>query len=236
MRTLLTRALASALLTLVASAQAEQSIVEIARDFPDGGGYHWVAGASGVKQPVTFRGETLLEACDEGSFCCGYTFAVAVRAAEERGLLADKSVEELKEFLKLWYGAPGGDKTLVVLAAETLGVGRAVPLEEAKAGDFVQLWREGGSGHSVIFLDWVIEEGMKIGLRYRSSQKATDGIGDRVEYFSDASDPTTKTGKVLRNETYACRLFQNAAEMASHATNNADGSGTAADTGPRVAP
>lgn len=210
-------------------ALAQRSVVEIAREFPDGGGYHWVAGASGVKQPVTFRGETLLEACEEGSFCCGYTFAVAVRAAEERGLLADKSIDEMQRFLKLWYGAPGGDKTLVVLAAETLGVGRTIPLDEAEPGDFVQLWREGGSGHSVIFLGWATEADQRVGFRYRSSQPATDGVGDRTEYFADAPGDR---GRVLRHQTCACRLFMNEAEQASNAPSSAAGSGRATDVAP----
>ncbi|QDT69673.1 hypothetical protein MalM25_26120 [Planctomycetes bacterium MalM25] len=233
MNSLERRVLGMLLLACPALAFAERSVVEIAREFPDGGGYHWVAGASGVKEPVTFRGETLLEACDEGSFCCGYTFAVAVRAAEERGLLADKSVEEMKRFLKLWYGAPGGDKTLVVLAAQTLGVGRATPLDEAEPGDFVQLWREGGSGHSVIFLEWVEEANQRVGFRYRSSQPATDGVGDRTEYFADAPD---HDGRVLRDQTYACRLLESPTITASETPHTADGSGTATEATPGVAP
>ncbi|MEQ8847955.1 hypothetical protein [Botrimarina sp.] len=203
-------ALACLTLFLANLAQAND-VVEAARSFPDGGGYYWKDGASGVTEAVTFRGETLLEACEEGSFCCGYTYAVAVRVADQRGLLEDKSVDDLKRFLKLWYGAPGGDRTLVVLAVESLGIGRAVPLEEARPGDFVQLWREGGSGHSVIFLEWAEEDGRRVGFRYRSSQRATDGVGDRTEYFADAPG---HEGRVLRDETYACRLLE-APELAA---------------------
>ncbi|QDV74945.1 hypothetical protein Spa11_31540 [Botrimarina mediterranea] len=178
-------------------------VIDVARSFPDGGGYNWTAGATGVKEPVDFKGARLLEATEGGSFCCGYTFAVAMRVAEERSLLKDKSVEDARKFLKDWYGAPGGDKTLVVLAVENLGIGEAVPFEDAQTGDFVQLWREGGSGHSVIFLKWIEEDGQRVGFRYRSSQKLTDGIGDRTEYFSDAPG---LNGRVLREETYVCRL------------------------------
>ncbi|TWT99667.1 hypothetical protein Pla108_06100 [Botrimarina colliarenosi] len=197
--------LVAAEITCGAGTAAAADVIEIARSFPDGGGYDWTAGATGVKEPVVFKDACLLEANPDGSFCCGYTFAVAMRTAEERGLLADKSVEDARQFLKDWYGAPGGDKTLVVLAVENLGIGRAVPFEEAQPGDFVQLWREGGSGHSVIFLHWVEEEGERVGFRYRSSQKLTDGIGDRTEYFAGAAG---HDGRVLRDGTYACRLFE----------------------------
>lgn len=190
-------------LLAAASAATASDVIEVARSFPDGGGYDWTAGATGVKEPVDFKGERLLEATESGGFCCGYTFAVAMRVAEERGLLAGKSVDEARKFLKDWYGAPGGDKTLVVLAVENFGIGKGVPLEDAQPGDFVQLWREGGSGHSVIFLEWVEEDGKRVGFRYRSSQKLTDGIGDRTEYFSDAAG---LNGRVLRDGTFACRL------------------------------
>ena len=191
---------------LVATPLAVASdVIEVARTFPDGGGYDWTPGATGVKEPVDFKGERLLEATDGGSFCCGYTFAVAMRVANDRGLLEDKSVEDARKFLKEWYGAPGGDKTLVVLAVENMGIGKAVSLEDAQPGDFVQLWREGGSGHSVIFLKWIEEDGNRVGFRYRSSQKLTDGIGDRTEYFSDAAG---FNGRVLRSGTYACRLYE----------------------------
>lgn len=194
---------------LLAGFACGAEVVEVARSFPDGGGYHWKSGSTGVTEPVSFRGECLLEATEEGGFCCGYTFAVAVRVAEERGLLDGKSVEDLKRFLKDWYGAPGGDKTLVVLAVENLGIGRAVPLEAAEPGDFVQLWRANGSGHSVIFLKWIKEDGLNVGFRYRSSQPATDGVGDRTEYFTDAAG---MNGRVLREQTYACRLLDKPGE------------------------
>ena len=124
-----------------------------------------------------------------------------MRVAAERGLLTGKTFDEVKRFQKLWYGATElDDRTLVVLAAETLGVGRGVPLDAAQPGDFVQIWRSNGSGHSVLFLDWVEEEGERVGFRYRSSQGSTDGVGDATERFTDAG------GRVLREETHACRL------------------------------
>ena len=193
----------SAVALLFAAGATASDVVDAARAWPDGGGYHWTPDASGVTRPVTFRGQTLLDATDEGSFCCGYTYAVAVEVAQARGLLDAKSVEDLRRFLKLWYGAPGGDRTLVVQALEELEIGHAVALEEAQPGDFVQLWRTTGSGHSVVFLEWVEERGERVGFRYRSSQPATDGVGDVTEFFADAGG---HGGKVLRAETYVGRL------------------------------
>ena len=62
-------------------------------------------------------------------------------------------------------------------------LGRAIACGDARRGDFAQIWRNNGSGHSVVFLDWVREDGAIVGLRYWSTQPATDGIGERVERF-----------------------------------------------------
>ena len=69
---------------------------------------------------------------------------------------------------------------LYVLEKEKLG--RKVEWEEAEPGDFVQFWRNNKSGHSVLFLGWERDSvGVISGLKYRSSQTKTDGIGDRIE-------------------------------------------------------
>jgi hypothetical protein len=89
-------------------------------------------------------------------------------------------------------------------AVERLGIGRHVKeLEAARPGDFVQIWRTNKSGHSVVLVDWVREGERIVGIKYRSSQKSTDGIGDRVEYFADAKG---HEGKVDRRRTYVARL------------------------------
>ena len=62
------------------------------------------------------------------------------------------------------------------------------------------------SGHSVVFLGWAEQDGKRVGLRYRSSQGSTKGVGDVTEYFTDAKDPDGKPGRVLRDRTYFGRL------------------------------
>ena len=73
--------------------------------------------------------------------------------------------------------------------------------DEAEAGDFVQLWRHSGSGHSCIFRAWVRDDDDEIvGLRYWSTQSSTDGIGERVERFGTAGSA------VKRDELYIVRV------------------------------
>ena len=74
-------------------------------------------------------------------------------------------------------------------------------LENAQEGDFCQLWRTNGSGHSVIFESHIYDGDSIIGINYRSSQKSTDGIGSSSEHFSDSGK-----GKVDKDVTYFGRM------------------------------
>ncbi|MEN0109547.1 MAG: hypothetical protein AAF805_02375 [Planctomycetota bacterium] len=211
-------ALLFALLTGAANAA---DVVDVARSYADGGGYNRTWAGSGTPDAITHGGRTVLAASEGGTYCCGYTLCVAMRVAERRGLLDGKPFDAVKRFQKLWYGATElTDDTLCVLAVETLGVGHAVPLGDARPGDFVQLWRRGGSGHSVVFLAWVEEPDgsgatQRVGFRYRSSQGTTDGVGDATERFTDAAE---NPGRVLRERTYACRLFADAESATAAST------------------
>jgi hypothetical protein len=192
--------------TTGADAAKPQAVLQIARSFKDGGGYVWESG-SGAPRSIDFKGETILNAQEKGTYCSGFTFTVAMQAAAERGLLEGKSAAEVRRFQKQWYGASEeaeARETQCALAVERLAIGQHVKeLEQARPGDFVQIWRTNKSGHSVILVDWIREGDRIIGLKYRSSQKSTDGIGDRVEYFADVEG---REGKVDRSRTYVARL------------------------------
>jgi hypothetical protein len=193
--------------TGAAYAAKPQAVLEIARSF-EGGGYVWESG-SGAPRAITHDGETILKAQEKGTYCSGFTFSVAMQAAAERGLLKGKSVEDVRWFQKEWYGATedkDAREKQCALAVQRLGIGREVKrLEDARPGDFVQIWRTNKSGHSVVLIDWIRQDEQIVGIRYRSSQKSTDGVGDRVEYFADAAG---RGGKVDRSRTYVARLHQ----------------------------
>lgn len=177
------------------------SVAEIARSYPDGGGYEWKG--SGVPESIRFGEATILEK-GKSTYCSGFTFAVVMKAAAERGMLKGKSVEQIRAFQKDWYGATKeSGETQCAYALEKLGIGKGVNTADAREGDFLQLWRTNKSGHSVVFLEWVTEGGKPIGVKYRSTQKLTNGIGDRVEYF--AGTPSKK-GLVDPQRLYFGRL------------------------------
>jgi hypothetical protein len=177
------------------------SVVDVARSFPDGGGYEWKG--TGVPEDVQFNGKTILSK-GKATYCSGFTFAVAMRAAAERGLLKGKTTDQVQAFQRDWYGATkeSGEKQCVY-AIEKLAIGKSVPVNDAKPGDFLQLWRTNKSGHSVVFLEWVTDAGRPIGLKYRSTQTSTNGIGDRTEYFTGVPG---KKGAVDPKRLYFGRL------------------------------
>jgi len=90
---------------------------------------------------------------------------------------------------------------LCVAALKNIGIGYEVSLEDAKEGDFCQIWRTNGSGHSVIFISHIYDGDNIIGFNYRSSQKSTNGIGDTKEYYSDSGK-----GSMDRKYTYFGRM------------------------------
>ncbi|HUT34455.1 MAG TPA: hypothetical protein VNE39_13295 [Planctomycetota bacterium] len=195
--------LAAVALALLVTGCAREKPLDVIPAFPDGGGYDKTWQGTGSPEEIGFKGETILAKATNGTYCCGFTFAVAMRMAASRGLLADKSVEQVRRFQREWYGAmPPSREKQCVAAAETLGIGREVKLEEARPGDFVQLWRASGTGHSIVLLRPIRRDGKLVGLEYRSSQGSTNGIGNRTEHFADA-DPK---GTIVRPRTYVCRL------------------------------
>lgn len=181
--------------------ELNDDVLLMARSFANGGRYNW--SGSGTPEPILFNGQTILPA-GNGTYCSGFTFTVVMRTAAGRGLLAGKTVEQIRRFQKEWYGAtPSSREVQAGLALKNLGIGSSVSSVSARAGDFVQFWRLKDTGHSAVFLGWVEKDGRKIGFRYRSTQKSTDGIGDRTEYFADV---TGQGGEVVRKRTYFARL------------------------------
>jgi hypothetical protein len=188
---------------LLAAGCAREGAPDAAMAFSDGGGYDKTFKGTGAPEEIVFRGRTILAKARGGTHCSGFTFAVAMRVAATRGLLAGKSVEQVQRFQREWYGAtPESREKQCVVAAQTLGVGGEVKLADARPGDFVQLWRASGTGHSVVLVRLLRHDGKLVGIEYRSSQGSTSGIGNRSELFTDAD----AKGAVLRARTYVCRL------------------------------
>lgn len=181
-----------------------QTVLAVAHSYANGGKFNSAWSGSGTPEEVLHGGVRILPVSTGGTYCSGFTFATVMKAARKEGLLEEKSVEEVRRFQKQWYGAVSDQEVRekqCALAVQNLGIGREVSIEQAEPGDFAQFWR-GRSGHSVVFLGWALDEdGNRIGLKYRSSQTATDGIGNHVEHFQGEGK-----GRVDPNRIYFARL------------------------------
>jgi len=169
------------------------AILAVTREYPTDGsyGYWWPKDSSweGTTRDIVYDGRRLATGDPQRrSYCCGLVFEVYMRACADalssRGLRAHDAHELRLRFF--------GDskvtrdrKRLVQDALVSMKLGVAVPLEEARAGDFVQFWRVNGSGHQAVFLEWVRDSGAIVAIKYWSSQKATNGIGVNVERIGE---------------------------------------------------
>lgn len=177
------------------AAGGNDAVLAVARSIPDGGTYK-ISG-TGVPFDVVHKQVVILPKGDT-VYCSGFTFAVAMKAAQARGLLENKSIPDVRAFQRNWYGSGGESELLSGPALEKLGIGRSVAQADALPGDFMQLWRTTGTGHSTVFTGWLEENGKKTGVKYRSAQGP--GVGDKQERFSDSG------GSVIRSRTYFSRL------------------------------
>ncbi len=176
-------------------------VIEVANSW-EGGGYVWGGGTGlGIPlmwtNPETGQEEVLKDKQNEGTYCSGYALQVGYIVAKNRGLLTSKTKEQLLKFIKEWYQS--SPKTCVT-ASVNLGIGVEIEFDDAQEGDFCQLWRTDGYGHNVIFKNFIYKNDTIVGIHYRSTQKATDGIGDRTEYFTNGG------GSVKKAMTYFVRL------------------------------
>lgn len=125
--------------------------------------------------------------------CIGFIFNLYVRAAE---LYAKEYFgephfrfpglpgHEFADFQREFYGADGNRRTLVN-ALVSRGMAREIhSLEDARPGDLVQFWREGGLGHSAIFLD-VTSEPWQQNSRLRFFSVHGTGIGIKEEMIGE---------------------------------------------------
>lgn len=178
------------------------------------------ANYNGVTFNISYQDRLLLKAHPSGnraSHCSGITFEVFFRAMQDRnkklGLPLDDfngmSYDQLYNFAMSWYVADGDKQTQnVAKAVEKYGLGRRITrLEDARAGDFIDISRENNTGHTVVFINWLKNDAGKIiGLKYWSSQESTKGISYKEEYFNIADATGKKYGNVMTSHVYIARV------------------------------
>lgn len=178
------------------------------------GSYKWNS-SGGLPIDVYFKSPDPIfkKTADGSTYCTGYTFAVGFVTALNRGLLNDFTDKDIVKMQVVWndgiaknYPKLCVDAIAKPLASNLNALGKEVSLENAKAGDFCQIWRTTGSGHSVIVVETIKKDNKITGLKYYSSNGKVNpttkrtGAGENTEYFSDSS------GTMLRKNTYFARI------------------------------
>jgi hypothetical protein len=199
-------------------------VLSVARAFEPlaTGGYRWKDGrgvpSTGMPLDIYFKStEPIFKKPADGStYCTGYTFAVAFTVALNRGLLNDFNEDDIKKMWGIWIEADGTryPKMCVKAIAEPLRtglqrLGKEVTLQNAKEGDFCQIWRTTGTTHQAILVEKIIKNGAIVGIKYLSSNPIINpdtkktGIGLVAEFFNGFG------GDMLIENTYFARLNEN---------------------------
>lgn len=171
-------------------------VLDLVGDYPTDGSYpyYWPSGSdwAGTTRDIYYRDVLVAEGDPKHrSYCSGITWETFMRAWVEvdrtmggDGTLNGITVDDLYDFRTDWYVRDlWGDG--VGIALENYGVGESVTdWADVRPGDYVQIWRHSGSGHTFVFIDWLTDgDGDIEGVRYWSTQGSTDGIGYNEEYF-----------------------------------------------------
>ncbi len=186
-----------------------RAIVETYKSYPTDGTYPylWSGGGYGVTQNLYYLGTLIAPTnASHTTYCSGITFETflttfnSYNATYGHARIGTMAAADMQNFRKLWYGVTDAEK-LSTRAIVDYGVGEEITdLEEVQEGDFVQIWRHSGSGHSFVFVEWIRDASQAIiGFRYWSSQSSTNGLGYGTEYFGD-------TTGVNRNRFWPARL------------------------------
>jgi hypothetical protein len=191
------------------SSTENDAVLRVLRSYPVDGTYKFIwrqqPEYSGVTRDIIYGGELILaKQSGLSCYCCGITFEVfhflLQELQESNRICMNLSIDAYHKLRKDWYCSTneadmerGVQKALV-----SCGLGNIIDLKDVQMGDFIQYWRTNGSGHSVIFLEWLDDS--KTGFRYWSSQNATNGIGVCEEHFEQGG------GRIIRERTYIVRL------------------------------
>jgi len=190
-------------------------VMHVIKGYPTDGSYpyRWEKNEydiyNGVTEDLVYRDRLLAKAHPNKtrcSNCCGLTFEIFFRSMRlrniQKGLDPDDfngmTWDDLFNMMLIWFIVGKGDSPREAIEYYGLGT-KIMDFEQAKPGDFMDISRNNGSGHSVIFIEWMRDAQGKItGLKYFSSNSR--GVGYLAEYFSDSG------GKVMREHIHIGRV------------------------------
>ena len=166
----------------------------------DGGGYFTGVKATPAESPIGYKlsldGQALLNPPRTTSYCSGASYSAFIEGMnfwlEDKGnnhIPADR-LESLhlqepdggrrEDHVKFWghWNADGFGNDFALV--QYSGLGERVAPKDARPGDFLNISWKSGLGHSTVFLGWCLMKDGRKAVRYWSSQKGTNGLGDAV--------------------------------------------------------
>jgi hypothetical protein len=179
-------------------------------------GGHW-----GMVHDGAYGGDVLFDGGGD-CFCSGHTLEIFLRAyqlwLEDNGVaegtpftcgshtLGEGAIDPYGDedgvFYQYWQGYGVTSEASSADAFEWAGIGENLyeaDWDDVLPGDYVNLSRSTGSGHAVIFVDWIEEGGAKVGLRYY-------GCNGSGESCPDPDDPLNSEGN--SGPSYNTELFE----------------------------
>lgn len=162
----------------------------------DGGGYFIgvkaVPAECPIGYPLKLKGDAMLTPTRTTSYCSGSSYAAFIEAMDrllkrpldpersERMRMQEPDGGRREDEVKAWgwWNADGYGCDFALV--QYLGIGERIAAKDARPGDFMNIAWTSGIGHSVVFLGWVRDPVQGDGIAYWSSQKATNGLADRV--------------------------------------------------------
>jgi hypothetical protein len=177
-------------------------VLDLIKEYPTDSSidYYWPSGVDWSGSTRDIRYQDALVADDGGfssCFCVGMTWEIYLRAwlaidkseggdgTDLHGLSSDDMFDMRDDWFVRDIRGPGASA-----AFEDYGLGVEVEsFDDWQPGDFIQFWRHSGSGHNVIFIDWMTNSsGARIGFQYWScnGSGSTNGPGYNEEYFGSS--------------------------------------------------
>lgn len=164
---------------------------------------------SPIGYPLCLNGAPLLAPPRSTSFCTGASYAAFIEALNlwmPQGRSSSDAINRLpttapmalskdrvealrmqepdgsrrEDHVKFWghWNADGFGNQFALVQYSRMG--ERIKPENALPGDFINISWKSGLGHSTVFLGWCLDAEGRKAVRFWSSQKGTNGIGDQV--------------------------------------------------------
>lgn len=216
-------------------------VLDACAAFPKNTSYLWQG--DGVTRDLFYQGTRVATPyAPNVCHCVGATFQIYLTAFENwtqqgggDGTLGGLSVADVKKLRQIWYVATAAEEGAQA-GLVAYGLGQAIALDDAQPGDFVQLWRNNGSGHAVVFDGWQRDANQQItGIRYFGCNSG--GPGYQTEPVGSGTKDVIESRIYIGRANYPGSLPPDAgAPLADVGTMpSADSASPAPDAGPTPA-